>query len=260
MPPYAGAGATPLYPIGGSQSNQPHTQTTPGPSVPAGPTPPYMSPTGPQTPVPVYAPHIQTESPELVARCELAAVNSQLHNQTTILNHRLNEPGEINVETIEQLQEDIRRLETHRDTLTQRLQDLQDPNSYAFAQANTPLMYAHGPAVESGLNRLGWNQIVALAATNQAKAFGHPDAKKREPFLKSRACKCLYIVVIAGAILIASVIFASKHHTSSKTTPTPTPTPTLTSATTSSMATSTSMSTTSSTSTSASPTTTSTRL
>ncbi|KAK6542559.1 hypothetical protein TWF694_006507 [Orbilia ellipsospora] len=264
MPSYSGAGVT-QSPIGGSPSDQA------GSSVPEGPAPPYMSPTGsqpafggivsPQTPVPVYAPHVQIESPELVARRELSEVNSRIHTQTTILNHRLNEPGEINSETIEQLQEEIRRLEIRRDALTQHLQDLQDPNSYAYTQANamnpnTPLMYAHGPAVESGLNNLPWRTVVALAATsNQSTGYTPAKPTTARGWRNHPACKYLYVFVFAGVILIACVIFASYHHSSSKTTPTSTPTPTptlLASSTTTSTPTSTSTSIT----TSASPTTT----
>ncbi|RVD90244.1 uncharacterized protein DFL_001219 [Arthrobotrys flagrans] len=89
----------------------------------------------PQEPVPAYTRYGPNDSPDLLAtRREYLDVEAQIQNETTELNHRLNNPSE-DPTIINSLQDSIRKLYLRKGALMQRIQDLQDPNSYAFHQA-----------------------------------------------------------------------------------------------------------------------------
>ncbi|KAK6342038.1 hypothetical protein TWF730_001519 [Orbilia blumenaviensis] len=89
----------------------------------------------PQEPVPAYAPNGLSMSPDLLAaRREHLDVEAQIQHETNDLNNRLNNPGE-DPERINFLHDSIRKLYLRKGVLMQRIQDLQDSNSYAYQQS-----------------------------------------------------------------------------------------------------------------------------
>ncbi|EPS42589.1 hypothetical protein H072_3389 [Dactylellina haptotyla CBS 200.50] len=215
MPSHPGVGAT------GSAAPTPPLQTNTQystPPVELGSPPAYMSPTGPsnvptsysgyqsqfqspQQPAPTYTPWGSNMSPDVIAtRRELLDVDALIHDSQNRLNEQLDNPAHDSV-AIEQLQEESRKLYLRKSTLLQRLQDLQDPSTEAYHQSQAmtvnlaePLMYAHGPAVESGVRPA----ITLLpAATKNRGAW--------------KACIALLIIALVVIVIISVIVKRLSH-------------------------------------------------
>ncbi|KAK6522214.1 hypothetical protein TWF281_002780 [Arthrobotrys megalospora] len=227
-PSYPGAGATQMpqsrpmpnnspyssqsvpSPVPGAVEVEAHGYTSPivpGPSV--SPNPYVQNPyaqgphsygvQSPQEPVPAYTPYGPNESPDLLAaRREYLDVEAQIQNETTELNHRLNNRDE-DPTVINSLQDSVRKLYIRKGALMQRIQDLQDPNSYAFQQSQamtaipthqTPLMYD-----EQTQNIHRANILANYTVTKKDRAKG---------------LACIIILVIILTIIIVGLITKKK--------------------------------------------------
>ncbi|KAF3177420.1 hypothetical protein TWF225_008407 [Orbilia oligospora] len=163
----------------------------------------------PQEPIPAYTRDAQNDSPDLLAaRREYLDVETQIQNETTELNHRLTNPSE-NSTIITSLQNSIRKLYIRQGALMQRIQDLQDPNSYAFqqSQAMTTTTRANYPNNQTPLMYDG-NEHETEADRNRALTLANYTVTSRE---RVKGCICIIILFIALAIVIIALVVKKRH-------------------------------------------------
>ncbi|KAK6330800.1 hypothetical protein TWF718_003000 [Orbilia javanica] len=160
----------------------------------------YDSLPQPQEPIPAYTRYAQNESPDLLAaRREFLDVDTQIQNETTELNHRLNNANEDPI-IINSLQDSIRKLYLRKGALMQRIQDLQDPNSYAFQQSQamtvnptnqTPLMYDN-----------------EAQDRNRALTLANYTVTSRD---RMKGVACIIILFVVLVIIIIGLVVKKRH-------------------------------------------------
>ncbi|KAF3923724.1 hypothetical protein ABW20_dc0106385 [Dactylellina cionopaga] len=217
MPSYPGAGApqvqaqprpestNPYYQVAGPSSPRPAPLYTP-PVVSPSPGPHVYNFSSPQTPAPAYTPFNANDSPDLLAaRRELLDIEAQIQRDNDNLNNRLNESNR-DPSAIEFFQEEVRKLYIRKGALQQQIQDLQNPNSYAYQQSQA--MTAN-PASESQHTPL------VYAAHLESNRF---NAATLTQAVKSNASRfrCIWIVFVVSVIPITIIILyalnkAKKH-------------------------------------------------
>ncbi|KAF3211967.1 hypothetical protein TWF192_008958 [Orbilia oligospora] len=162
----------------------------------------------PQEPIPAYTRDGQNDSPDLLAaRREYIDIETQIQNETTELNHRLTNPSE-NSTIITSLQSSIRKLYIRQGALMQRIQDLQDPNSYAFRQSQAmTTTTANYPNNQTPLIYDG-NEHETEADRNRALTLANYTVKPRE---RLTGCICLFILFFILGLIVIVLVVKKKH-------------------------------------------------
>ncbi|KAK6496240.1 hypothetical protein TWF481_002265 [Arthrobotrys musiformis] len=228
-PSHPGAGATSM-PQSHPQNNDPYLPQPPIPppipgtyetevSIPSVPPAPHAQnahPTNafryahpyedferPQEPIPAYTRHAPNDSPDLLAaRREYLDIEAQIQNETTELNHRLNNPSE-DPTTINSLQDSIRKLYFRKGALMQRIQDLQDPNSYAFQQSQAMTV-----AVDPTAQAMLMYDDEARQDRNRALTLANYTVSRRD---RVKGCICMIILLVVLGIVIIGLVVKKRH-------------------------------------------------
>ncbi|KAK6502399.1 hypothetical protein TWF506_002979 [Arthrobotrys conoides] len=156
----------------------------------------------PQEPIPAYTRNGPNESPDLIAaRREYLDVKAQIQKETIELTNLINTPPP-NPTKILSIQDSIRKLYIRQGSLLQRIQDLQDPYSYAFQQSQamttmnpthqTPLMYDPDQEAQD---------------RNRALTLGNYTVTSRD---RKKGIACLVILLFVLTVLIVGLVLKKR--------------------------------------------------
>ncbi|KAF3930040.1 hypothetical protein ABW19_dt0202212 [Dactylella cylindrospora] len=160
---------------------------------------PYSRITSPAEPIPAYTPYGPNDSPDLIAaRRELMDVDVQIRGEEDHLSACLSNPG-TDPAYIAHLQEELRKGYLRKGALQQRIQDLQNPNSYAYQQSQAmvaPLSSHQTPLIQSEI-------AVTQYIEDQRRAFSVKP--------KSTVGCAIFIIFILAVIVTIAIVTASRN-------------------------------------------------